>query len=210
MDQEVSAIQFLESYVMSNNRLKTVTENFNEETEEYWRYSLLYMLNKSNGANDAQVDAFLQKLSQSKFSKNGFIENLLFRNQLRKFDQGSRPELIEKIKAILGGSNVSCDEKEEKEVIEVSDEKKDASNNNISTSVGTLVNSRGTIEVDIPSAIAMFLTQSTEQYLLLAEFCAFMRLCVCVCICTVLLHITVSLLPVRLILLWEQRRNWMH
>jgi hypothetical protein len=91
-------ISFLEDYVLSSNRLDTTASSFNEDTEEYWQYSLLYILNKSEGGKDAQTQAFLKKLEKSAFKNSDIIKNLLFRQQLKAFDSTSRKALIKKSK----------------------------------------------------------------------------------------------------------------
>eukprot|EP01083_Nonionella_stella_P016822 46962_1 len=163
-------ISFLEDYVLSSDRLSTTAKAFNEDTEEYWQYSLLYILNKSDGGKDAQTQAFLKKLEKSQFKNSDIIKNLLFRQKLKAFDSSSRAALIKEIKQIVG---ISDRDLQPGAKANAEDEKGEApakgSTENIKLKVGTKRSKKGGVEVDVSAAITLFLKQAQEQYLNLAD-----------------------------------------
>lgn len=163
-DTNSQKISFLEDYVLSSDRLKTTSSSFNEDTEEYWQYSLLYILNKSEGGKDAQTQAFLKKLEKSQFKSSDIIKNLLFRQKLKSFDASSRKALINEIKDIVGLSDNDIAGGDDG-----GDEKKGAGDDDIQLNVGTKANKKGGVDVDVQAAIKSFLKQASEQYLNLAD-----------------------------------------
>eukprot|EP01084_Bolivina_argentea_P010621 19795_1 len=155
-------ISFLEDYVLSSNRLDTTSSAFNEDTEEYWQYSLLYILNKSEGGKDAQTQAFLKKLEKSSFKNSDIIKNLLFRQQLKSYDSSARKALVKQIREIVGISSSELSGSDEKKGDSPDD---DSKSKDIITGVGTKILKKSCVDVDVSSSIKYFLNTSTEQYL---------------------------------------------
>jgi len=163
---DLQKIAFLEDYVLSDNRLKTTSAAFNEDTEEYWTYSLMHLLNKADGAKDAQTQAFLKKLEKSPLKDTEAVQQLLFRRDLKAFDQSSRDKLVKAIEEVVGkcGGGAIDDEKK-------SDAKsaKNASKD-LTLGVGTKKTKKGGVEVDTAAAIAQFLKQADEEMLKIGDF----------------------------------------
>jgi len=167
---DLQKIAFLEDYVLSDNRLKTTSAAFNEDTEEYWTYSLMHLLNKTDGAKDTQTKAFLAKLAKSPLKDTEKLKQLLFRRDLKAFDQSSRDKLVKAISEVMGCcGGGKCDSAEEKKA-DGGDAKGKGKAKGMTLGVGTRKTKKGGVEVDTAAAIAQFLKQADEEMLKIGDF----------------------------------------
>jgi len=158
MSSDPEKVAFLEKYVMSSDRLKTTSSVFNEDTEEYWHYSLMYLLSKPDSAKDPQTDAFLKKLEKSPFKDSESIKALLFRQNLAAFDGARRDELVARIREIL-----NIDEQELR--VGGADEKKSEEKaSEVVCRAGVKALKKGGVEVDVNGAIEKFINESPVQF----------------------------------------------
>lgn len=97
-------VEFLEDYVLAVDRLKVVADLYDQDTMDYWYWSLL---NAQVRGNANELDQWLDNCAQTEFVETVKMQELFFRQALIDYGQDNAEQVNTKLEEICENVNLN-------------------------------------------------------------------------------------------------------
>jgi len=101
-DEEVSVtdaeVAFLQSYVLSLDRMETTAKKYDVDTLDYWYWSLLNCQVKNNSS---QFESLVHSVEENDFFMADPIQNLLFRQSIIEYNAANAEDVAHKLEEVV-------------------------------------------------------------------------------------------------------------